>query len=443
MLRLVASRSEQPADRAGPVPQPEDGPAAPEQHLRQDRGDLADRRCRVRLRARAGLIESVAPVAVLWPMPAGSRWYRTTRQGCYHLEPATPRLWCAGPGGVAPGGPDASPGEPLRMPVSPGSPPAVEPHFATGQRVSAQTVGTPYGHEHLRPQADRPPQPPPGCDVRRLSAAGTGSAGAAQAAAEPRTTPSGTGWSPPPGPPEHLPRRLYRSQLPAHAAPAQGCRGSSALQWLARAGRARRRCPAPGRRVAQPDAEARAPQGGSSQVLDEIQVGAPDPEGDHHVVGGEQRPDVRNRAHEVPEPLWVMPRGSTRSVPLHCVPATSRVGPPGDPVREVARIRRLALHVVSTDLPTWLEACGHEPPRRLPTCCGWPRPRATFQQPRSGASPVTPAPSVVPRHAHDTPERHPGATASEPLTCANALPPPGFSELLASHVTTGQDSHNI
>ncbi len=53
-------------------------------------------------------------------------------------------------------------------------------------------------------------------------------------------------------------------------------------------------------------------------------------------------------------------------------------------------------------------------------------------------SPISGAPSR-PRHAGAAP----GATASGPLTCENALTLSGFSELLASRVTTGQDSHNI
>ena len=53
-------------------------------------------------------------------------------------------------------------------------------------------------------------------------------------------------------------------------------------------------------------------------------------------------------------------------------------------------------------------------------------------------SPISGAPSR-PRHAGAAP----GATASGPLTCENALALSGFSELLASRVTTGQDSHNI
>ena len=203
--------------------------------------------------------------------------------------------------------------------------------------------------------------------------------------------------------------------------------------------------------MAQPDAKARAPQGCSSQVVDEVEVGTTDAEGDHDVVAAEPRPEVRDRAHEVPEPLWVLPRCSTRSVPLHVVPATSRVGPRGDPVREVARIRR----------PVWHWARGHRPPRaRVRTSGGgrglWTR-ESSAQIPHgvgdrhpscmTGAQiwclsrhtrPISGALSR-PRHAGAAPR----ATASEPLTCANALPPPGFSEPLASHVTTGQDSHNI
>ena len=92
VLRLVAQGQTNPQIAAHAVPQREDGGAPPEQHLRQDPGLVADRGCRLRLRApargRRPLSSSWAARGSAWRRSSGSSRATPARSGRRGSRPA-------------------------------------------------------------------------------------------------------------------------------------------------------------------------------------------------------------------------------------------------------------------------------------------------------------------------------------------------------------------